>query len=95
MKRLKELLRSKTHDGEPRPHSPVRRIVIAIAGGILIILGLVGWIVPIIPGFPLIIVGVPMVIAVHPALDRAARRWARRLYEKLRHARVFRSGGSR
>ena len=74
-----------TPDDHPRRnHSLLRRILIAGAGAILIILGLIGWIIPIIPGFPLVFVGIPMVIAIHPAVDKAARRWGRRFLDWVR-----------
>lgn len=50
-----------------------QRIAYPFAGIILIILGIIGWLLPIVPGFPLILIGVPLVACFHPKLEHAVR----------------------
>ncbi len=57
---------------------PVARLLTALAGVVLILLGLILWILPVVPGFGLVLVGLPMVMAVHPRGRATVARWRRR-----------------
>jgi hypothetical protein len=48
-------------------------VFISISGLVLVVIGVVGWILPIIPGVPLIVIGIPMILTVHPPTARALR----------------------
>ncbi len=50
-----------------------QRLVYPIVGLFLIALGLIGWIIPIIPGFPLIIIGFPLLFCFHPRIEAFVR----------------------
>ena len=59
-----------------------QRIIYPVIGAILIVLGIIGWLVPIIPGFPLIIIGLPLFVCINPRFEL----WARRLMRKMGQA---------
>ena len=44
----------------------IKKIFLTIAGTILVIIGLIGWLLPIIPGFFLIVIGLPMMLVFTP-----------------------------
>ncbi len=56
------------------------RLALGMAGLLLIVVGIIGWLTPVVPGFPLIFVGLPMLFGVHP---RGAAAY-RRLYDGMR-----------
>jgi uncharacterized protein YqgC (DUF456 family) len=44
----------------------IKKIFITIAGTILVIVGLIGWLLPVVPGFFLIVIGLPMMLVLTP-----------------------------
>ena len=50
-----------------------QRLVLPILGLLLIAIGIVGWIIPIIPGFPLIIIGIPLLFAFSGRMESKIR----------------------
>ena len=60
--------------GGSREIDPLR-FAYAIAGLVVTIFGIIGWILPFVPGLPLVIIGLSMLATIHPA----ANRWADRL----------------
>jgi hypothetical protein len=64
-----------------RPRPLWQRVIYPFIGVILIILGIIGWITPVIPGFPLIIIGVPWLACFHPRLEL----WVRRQMHRIGH----------
>ena len=60
-----------------------QRILFAFIGGILTLLGGVMLFTPG-PGVPVLLIGVPMLLCIHPKLERRARAWAARIREKIR-----------
>lgn len=48
----------------------LKKIIITIFGTVLVIVGLVGWLMPVIPGFPLVIIGLPMMLALTPWAEK-------------------------
>jgi len=65
-----------------RPRPLWQRVIYPIIGGILIIAGLICWVMPVIPGFPLIIIGIPLVACFHPRIEL----WVRRQMHRIGHA---------
>jgi len=66
--------------GEYIRHRPLwQRIVYPVLGFILVILGIIGWVVPIVMGFPLIIIGIPLLFCFHPRLEWQVRGYLRRI----------------
>ena len=65
-----------------------QRLVYPIVGLILMAIGTIGWLVPIIPGFPLIIIGFPLLFCFHPRVELYVRsnmrRFGRYLWNKIR-----------
>jgi uncharacterized membrane protein YbaN (DUF454 family) len=55
------------------------RFAYAIAGVFVAIVGVIGWILPFVPGLPLVIIGLSMMATIHPA----AHRWCQRLKSKF------------
>jgi uncharacterized membrane protein YbaN (DUF454 family) len=56
-----------------------QRFAYPIVGLILISLGLLLWMLPIVPGFPLIIIGLPLLFCFHPRVELRMRLLLRRL----------------
>lgn len=54
-----------------------KRIIYPIVGAVLIILGIAGWLVPIVPGFPLIIVGLPLLFFFNQRFECCMRGYIR------------------
>jgi hypothetical protein len=48
----------------------VKKILITIAGTFLVIIGLIGWLLPIVPGFFLVIIGLPMMLVMTPWAEK-------------------------
>jgi UPF0716 family protein affecting phage T7 exclusion len=44
----------------------IKKILITIAGTLLVIIGIIGWLLPIVPGFFLIVIGLPMMFILTP-----------------------------
>ena len=64
----------------PGAPSPARRLALAVAGVILIAIGIVGWLIPVIPGFPALFAGAALLAAASPRVRRALarlREWIR------------------
>jgi uncharacterized membrane protein YbaN (DUF454 family) len=56
----------------------VRRLVVYVAAGVLIAVGLAGIVLPLLPGWPLIIVGVVLLTGVSPWVRGALHRFLNR-----------------
>jgi uncharacterized membrane protein YbaN (DUF454 family) len=65
-----------------RPRPLWQRLVYPMLGIILIIAGIIGWLTPVIPGFPLIIIGIPWLACFHPRFEL----WVRRQMHLIGHA---------
>jgi SAM-dependent methyltransferase len=65
-----------------RPRPLWQRLLYPFIGAILIILGIILWITPVVPGFPLIIIGVPLLFCFHSRLEL----WFRRKMHAVRLA---------
>jgi amino acid permease len=66
--------KSETEDREPLKYRPLwQRLVYPIVGFILIFLGVILWLLPIVPGFFLIIIGLPMLFCFHPRVELYVR----------------------
>ena len=74
-----------------KPRPLWQRVLYPIIGGILIILGIVGWIVPVIPGFPLIIIGIPLVACFNSRLELWMRRKMHNIGHKIKE-KIHRAG---
>jgi len=61
----------------------VRTTLIALLGVPIMVLGLVTWILPIVPGAPIFFVGLGMVIGWHPSGERLIASLKERLKRKL------------
>ena len=59
----------------PAPQRPVwQRILLPLVGIVAVVVGIIGWLMPIIPGAPLAIVGLPWLFCV----NRRSEEWMRR-----------------
>ncbi len=52
-----------------------RRVLRPAFGVLLVLLGLVLWILPVVPGFVLAVIGAPMVVGIWPRREARLRRW--------------------
>jgi len=50
-----------------------------VVGIILVILGAILWLLPVIPGFPLIIIGLPLLFCFHPRIEFLFHRYLKSL----------------
>jgi hypothetical protein len=66
-----------------RPRPLWQRAVYPIIGIILIITGIIGWLTPVIPGFPLIIIGIPWLACFHPRFELWVRRQMHNIGQKI------------
>jgi len=57
-------------EGRGRGRRAWRRAGLATAGIVLVVLGLVGWILPVVPGVPALLVGLTLVGGVSPRVGR-------------------------
>jgi uncharacterized membrane protein YbaN (DUF454 family) len=64
---------------KPRPFW--QRLLYPIAGLVLVLAGVAGCILPIIPGLPLIVAGVPLLCSFHPR----AEQWSHDQMQKMKH----------
>jgi uncharacterized membrane protein YbaN (DUF454 family) len=62
-----------------------QRIVYPIVGIICIVLGIVGWIIPVVPGFPLLIIGIPLAACIHPRLELWMRRKMHNITQSIKN----------
>jgi len=61
-------------------HRPLwQRIIYPVLGLILVILGIAGWLIPIVPGVPLIIIGIPLFFCFHPRFEWRMRGYLRKI----------------
>jgi len=51
-----------------------QRVIYPIVGGILVIIGTILWLFPVVPGFFLVIVGLPLLFCFHPRFESLVRR---------------------
>jgi uncharacterized membrane protein YbaN (DUF454 family) len=66
---------------EPAPQRPLwQRCLLPFVGLILFALGIIGWLLPVVPGLPLAILGAPFLLCFH----RGAEQWGR---DRMRHGR--------
>lgn len=66
---------------EPAPERPIwQRCLLPFVGLILLVIGIIGWLLPVVPGLPLAIVGAPFLLCFH----RRAEQWGR---DRLRSSR--------
>ena len=60
------------------------RTLLGLAGLLFLVLGVVGWLVPIITGIPAYIVGFVLLGAASPRVGRLVNRWERKLPRSIR-----------
>jgi uncharacterized membrane protein YbaN (DUF454 family) len=65
-----------------RPRPLWQRLVYPLVGVVLVVVGVILWIMPVVPGFPLIIIGVLLCACLHPRLEL----WVRRQMHVIGHA---------
>ena len=56
-----------------------QRIIYPLVGLVFIIIGIIGWLMPIVPGFPLIIIGLPWLACFNARFELWIRRHMRRI----------------
>ena len=54
-----------------------QRLIYPIVGIMFIILGIITWLIPIVPGFPLIIIGLPLLFCFHQPFELRMRKYLR------------------
>ncbi|MBA3684520.1 MAG: hypothetical protein H0W72_04685 [Planctomycetes bacterium] len=78
---------------EPAPQRPMwQRVLYPFLGLIALVVGIIGWLLPVIPGAPLAIIGIPWLFCFNQrseqwARDRMRRAlvWCRERWARLRH----------
>lgn len=65
-----------------RPRPLWQALILPLAGLSLVVLGIVGWILPFLPGVPLIVIALPLLVCFHPRLELRMRSWIRRTVRK-------------
>ncbi len=70
----------------PSPRSVGARVGLAIVGVCLLILGVVGWVLPFVPGVPLLLLGVGLLAALDARVARGLNKLDRRMPARLRSA---------
>jgi uncharacterized membrane protein YbaN (DUF454 family) len=75
-KKIKEVLMRKK---EPDERPLWKKIIYPIAGFLLILLGIIGWLLPVVPGFPFLIMGVPLLFFYNRTYERKARSLIKKL----------------
>jgi len=67
-----------------RRGAPVRplwqRIVYPLSGLVLVAVGMIGWLLPVIPGFPLVPLGIPLLFAFSQRWEDSSKRAMRRCW---------------
>jgi uncharacterized membrane protein YbaN (DUF454 family) len=56
-----------------------QRVIYPAVGVVLVIFGIIFWLVPVVPGFPLIIIGLPLLFCFHPRVELLFRQHLKRL----------------
>jgi hypothetical protein len=64
-----------------RPHSLGKQIFLVLGGVIVVALGFIGWILPFVPGVPLVVIGIGMIAMVSDRL----KTWINRIERQLPH----------
>jgi uncharacterized membrane protein YbaN (DUF454 family) len=67
-----------------RPRPLWQRVVYPSIGLILILIGLIGSILPVLPGFPFVLVGIPLFACFHPKFELWVRRKMHAVYESIK-----------
>jgi uncharacterized membrane protein YbaN (DUF454 family) len=57
-----------------------QKVFYPIIGAILIAAGIIGWILPIVPGVPLIVIGIPLLVCFNARTELRVRRQTHRLW---------------
>lgn len=65
-------------------HGAVRRIALVSGGVLCLLLGVVGWIVPVVTGVPFYVLGLVLLASAVPAIGHRLNAWERRLPPRLR-----------
>lgn len=73
-------------DEEVKPRPLHHRIILPIIGVSLIILGIIGIFVPVMPQLLFIIPGIPLALSFHPKTEAWGRRFVRRLIKRSKDA---------
>jgi len=68
------------------------RVIIGVVGMGLVGIGMAGWLLPVIPGFPLIVIGFPLMMCPHPRGIDWAMGLMRRVVAGCRRVRGTRAG---
>lgn len=75
----------------PPARSLLARLVLPLCGLVLLAVGLVGWVLPFVPGLPLVVAAVPLLCCIHAPWEAASRTAIRRLHVRWRARRRSRS----
>lgn len=76
-----EMDRAVSFDDDLPPLSTVSTVLYVAGGSLLVALGLLGWLIPIVPGWPLLIPGIAMLSRPFPLV----RRYLHKLRVAIRH----------
>ena len=57
----------------PARKTILKKIMLTLLGSLFVLIGLIGWLMPVIPGFPLIIIGLPMMLALTPWAEKVEK----------------------
>jgi uncharacterized membrane protein YbaN (DUF454 family) len=68
-----------------RPRPLWQRLLYPFIGFILVILGVILWLMPVVPGFPLFIIGVPLLFCFHPRIELWSRRKLHAIGQSLKN----------
>ena len=66
------------------PPAPWKRVLLALGGVVCLVLGVVGWLVPIITGIPFYVLGLVLFGMASPAVGQRINAWERRLPRRQR-----------
>jgi hypothetical protein len=69
MPQEKEKKETSASDQTVRPRPMWQRLVYPLFGMVLSILGVILWLTPVVPGWPLFFIGVPLMFCFHPRLE--------------------------
>jgi uncharacterized membrane protein YbaN (DUF454 family) len=56
-----------------------QRIMLPIVGAVFFIIGIIGWLFPIVPGFPFLIIGLPMLFCFNRRYELRMRKLLRKI----------------
>jgi len=69
-------------------HRPLwKRLAYPLLGLILVAVGVVGVVTPLIAGWPLLLIGLPLIFAIHPPWEASVRRAVQGLWPRRRRSR--------